>query len=161
MPDRAQHDRDQPWPFLAVSFRPMAATGDQIRRARQLAKLSQRQLAQAVGVGERSIGRIERGEAGDQPRVLAAIVDFLGLSDDPQDNDPDTTDISRLSDGQLLARRRLLDAEWERRYFAALDDLRALREDTTGGSTGPRRGLPATADLGPDPKRANRVQSNE
>lgn len=119
----------------------MAATGEQIRRARQLAKLSQRQLADAVGVGERSIGRIERGEAGKNPRVLAAIVEFLGLAADGESEDTVSADVSRMSDGQLLAQRRLIEAEWERRYFAALDALRELSDSTDNQ---PRRGLPVT-----------------
>ncbi len=130
----------------------MADIGERIKRARQLAKLSQRQLADAAGVGERSVGRIERGEAGKDPRVLSRLLDFLGLADDEEEDDETSFDVSRMSDGQLLAQRRLLEAEWERRYFAALDALREATDPTVA----PRRGLPVSPPATPSRTEAAR-----
>ncbi len=124
----------------------MSATGEQIRRARNLAKLSQQHLSDATGVSVRSIGRIERGERGekDDTATVAILRDYLGLSGDPDDINQQPEDVARLSDGQLLAQRRLLEAEWERRYFAAIAAVEERVGQHGNPNAAPRRGLPGT-----------------
>lgn len=142
----------------------MSATGDQIRRARRIASLSQQKLSEATGVSVRSIGRIERGERGDQDDTASVDIlrDFLGLSDNPEDTKQQPEDVARMSDGQLLAQRRLLEAEWERRYFAAVAAAEAAQPRPGKPGPAPRRGLPGSPPAVPDPgvaKRTKRLES--
>jgi transcriptional regulator with XRE-family HTH domain len=56
-----------------------AGLGHRIRRARERKRWSQRELAAAIGVGTRSVGRWERGEA--VPRnAIGALEHVLGIS---------------------------------------------------------------------------------
>lgn len=79
-------------PILALQYVPMSAIGDEIRRERRARGMSQEELAKATGTGQRTIGRLERGEAGAEPRTLERIQSYLrvgpykperGASDDP------------------------------------------------------------------------------
>ena len=52
--------------------------GARIRRARNLKRLSQQQLAAAVGASVRAVGNWERDQS--VPRNLAVVEEFLGVS---------------------------------------------------------------------------------
>lgn len=54
------------------------ALGLRIRRARERKRWTQERLAAEVGVGPRSIGRWERGEA--EPRWIGALEEALGVN---------------------------------------------------------------------------------
>lgn len=69
------------WPKEAIVFGAMATRGEKIRRARRAQKLTIKQLADAVGVGERTLGRMERDETTD-PRTAAVVEAHLGLDTD-------------------------------------------------------------------------------
>lgn len=76
-------------------------TGDQIRRARQRAGLSQAQLGARVGVSMRSIGNYERGETiprNKMPAIEDALADYL-----PGDAPGRGVDLREISDARLLA----------------------------------------------------------
>lgn len=56
-------------------IRSVTAFGDAVRRAREQAGLTQEQLADAVGVDRKTIGRWERGETTDpEPTQIRAII---------------------------------------------------------------------------------------
>ncbi len=63
---------------MAIHFGPMSATGDEIRKARQARGLSQAELAAEAKVGQRTVGRLERGES-EEPRKLGAVQRVLGI----------------------------------------------------------------------------------
>ena len=76
--------------------------GLRIRRARERKRWSQQELADALGVGSRSVGRWERGEA--VPRSsIGALEEVLGVN---LDTDPDEvefrTALARLRDNPIL-----------------------------------------------------------
>lgn len=89
----------------------MAVTdlGTRIRRARERKRWSQAQLAAALGVGTRTVGSWERGEA--EPRnAIGALEDVLGvdLTSDSQP-DPDREKLVSL-DIDPEVKRRLIEA---------------------------------------------------
>lgn len=92
------------WPIVAVESavmaQPDALDGEQIRRAREAKRMTQRQLAEALGVGVRTIGRWERDEA--IPRsALGAIREILNLTtgEDADGGPP----LRHASEAELLA----------------------------------------------------------
>jgi transcriptional regulator with XRE-family HTH domain len=75
--------------------------GDQIRARREARGWTQQQLAQEIGVGQRTVGNWERGETIPKNRLgrLRAVLD-----DEPDSGDPlrSATDVALLS--ELLRR---------------------------------------------------------
>jgi len=69
------------WPEMAVHSPPMTGRGDRVRRERLKRRMSQMQLRDATGVGLRTIGRIEAGEAENSPS-LEVLESFFGLNND-------------------------------------------------------------------------------
>lgn len=97
--------RVRQWPKVALVSTAMPTadlpTGEQIRRAREARRMTQEQLARELGVGTRSIGRWERGEA--VPRsALGAIRQLLDLEDNRDDAQAGPR-LADASDGELLA----------------------------------------------------------
>jgi len=76
-----RQDRSNGWPFMALHSRTVAGTepgqklsrGELLRRARNLRRISRRELAELTGVGARTIGRIETGNAGDNTRSTEVL----------------------------------------------------------------------------------------
>lgn len=68
----------------------------QIRRARKARGLSQKDLAEVVGVAERTVSAAEQGKA-VRPGNLYAIRTYLGLPDGDQERDPDSPREQKLS----------------------------------------------------------------
>lgn len=81
--------------------------GDVVRQARTARGLSQERLARLAGVSARTIGRIERGEDYDDPRMLPTVQRALGIGDS---QDPPLSKASAIElAGELV--RRLSEAE--------------------------------------------------
>lgn len=62
-------DRPPVWPIVAVHSATMSERGAAIRKARNKRRWSTKDLAEATGVSDRTIGRIERGEVTDSRRI--------------------------------------------------------------------------------------------
>jgi transcriptional regulator with XRE-family HTH domain len=78
------------WPMVAVYSGHMTTRGARIKRARQVRRMSQLALALATGVGQRTIGRIEKGERDDttDPEALdnlEKLESYLGITPDTDD----------------------------------------------------------------------------
>lgn len=131
MGNGAGQDRGPQWPKVAVGFGLMptsgAPTGDQIRRAREAQRMTQADLAAALGVGKRTIGRWERGES--VPRSSAgALMTVLAIP--TVDDRPEPTD-QYLDDDTIAAALRQAShlqvlAELARRIQAAQETGRDL-----------------------------------
>lgn len=80
MPAEVVQSGGSEWPTVAVCSSGMGTRGQRIKRERNRRRLSQMDLHKATGVGLRTIGRIEKGEAENAPSI-EALEDFLGLSD--------------------------------------------------------------------------------
>lgn len=81
------------WPIVAVESGHMTTRGERIKRARKLRGMRQLDLALATGVGQRTIGRIERGEREttddyDALENLQKLETYLGLTADTQGDMP-------------------------------------------------------------------------
>lgn len=74
-------------------------TGDEIRRARERAGLTQEQLGRLVGVSLRTIGNWERGATPISARQQARLQSALGLDAESDKGVP----LSEVSDVELLA----------------------------------------------------------
>lgn len=74
-------------------------TGDEIRRARERAGLTQEQLGRIVGVSLRTIGNWERGATPISARQQARLQSALGLDAESEKGVP----LSEVSDVELLA----------------------------------------------------------
>lgn len=74
---------DAQLPGIAIDSAGVTTRGERIRKARNLRrpKMSQLDLANATGVGMRTIGRIEAGEAENSPS-LDVLERFFGIVDD-------------------------------------------------------------------------------
>ncbi len=72
--ERAEFDRS----YRLASLQ--ADVGEQIRRAREHAELTQRQLAERMGTSQAAIARLEAGGVGATVTTLQRIADTLGLS---------------------------------------------------------------------------------
>lgn len=90
--------------------------GGRIKRARHLRRLSQEQLAAAVGVSVRTVGSWERDET--EPRNIPVIEEYLGASLASSDRaefvpaDDDEARIWAMNEPEEF-RRKLID--WKRR----------------------------------------------
>jgi transcriptional regulator with XRE-family HTH domain len=87
------------WPIVALDCPSVAITGQQIKRERRRRGMRQVDLAEAADVGQRTIGRIERGEVED-PRSLEAVAAVLGLL---------TPDVDDAREGKLLSDASMYD----------------------------------------------------
>lgn len=112
------------WPFVAVHSGTVDSRGQRILRARDLRRLSRRDVADATGVSERTIQRIEKDDVRNS-RALAVLESYLGLdeaqpvadTDLPKPRptlDPDTIEAA-IQQADFLA----LMAEIARRYARA------------------------------------------
>lgn len=61
------------WPLVALHCVVVTERGEALRRARDLRRLSRRQLAEITGVGARTIQRIEQGEASQSARSIEVL----------------------------------------------------------------------------------------
>lgn len=116
-------------------------TGDEIRRARERAGMTQEQLGAAVGVSLRTVGNWERGA--HVPRNRAAVVeDVLRGHVDSEAPPP----LRGVSDVELLA-------EVARRMARGQDREQAMGNAQHPAPIGPitARGLPAPEELEPGP----------
>jgi len=117
----------------------VAITGQQIRSERLMRKLTQQELAAAVGVSLRTIGRVERGEIEDS-RTADTIAGHLGLTPTVPD-DQASTDLTRVSVYSLLDEiaRRALKAEEVLRTVGAFAEgsLPTTAEEDPGYTAGP------------------------
>lgn len=84
--------------------------GRQIRQAREARGLTQEQLAQAIGVGMRTVGNWERGETVPKNR-LGMLLSFFGLDQAADSDDP----LRSASEITLLTELLRRAAERERR----------------------------------------------
>lgn len=97
---------------MAIECGPMSATGDEIRLARQARGLSQAELAAQADVGQRTVGRLERGES-EEPRKLGAVQKVLQIGPyaikpgqrESHDNDPPLSQATFSELMQALAAR--------------------------------------------------------
>jgi transcriptional regulator with XRE-family HTH domain len=80
--------------------------GTRIRNARELKGLSQEEVAEVVGGGQSTIGRIENGEFKRMPSVLPAIARLLELP--MEELDPDLAGIAPPAPGSLIPGAKLL-----------------------------------------------------
>lgn len=134
---------DRVWPICQIGSGTMPTTGDRIRRARTAAGLSQRELAVATGVGQRTIGRIETDQGGS-PRNIRRLQDHLGLHDEDARDAPgalaisDEPDLSTVGTTALLAEVAARLAAAERRGGPLVDGppIR-VRFKTADAPTGP------------------------
>ncbi|HLU75599.1 MAG TPA: helix-turn-helix transcriptional regulator [Nonomuraea sp.] len=112
MGGRAMTEVDAPsrgsvWPEMAVHSPLMTGRGARIRRERLRRRMSQMDLRDKTGVGLRTIGRIEAGEAENSPS-LEVLESFLGLTDDqlPRADEPSADEpggLESYSTTELLA----------------------------------------------------------
>ncbi len=79
---------------------PATPLGDLIRRQRELADLSMRQLADMVGISNPYLSQIERGLRAPSEQVLTALADSLQLS----------ADLLRGNTEDAAASRRVIEA---------------------------------------------------
>jgi transcriptional regulator with XRE-family HTH domain len=84
-------------------------TGPEIKAARERAKMTQPQLAAAVGVGKGTVSNWERGETVPKNR-MAAIEELFRDQQRKDDQDP----LRHVSDGELLAELTRRAAQRER-----------------------------------------------
>ncbi len=70
------------WPELAIPSPVMATRGQAIRKARLLRKLTIPELAGQLGIGARTLGRIERDEATSDSRTIDLVEAHLGLTEE-------------------------------------------------------------------------------
>ena len=77
-----------------------------LRELREQAGLTQQQLAQRIGVGQRQVSKIEHGDPGVRLGSLLAVVRVLGLTDKLLTNlDPYESDLGRASADRILPQR--------------------------------------------------------
>ena len=101
---------------------PATIRGLRIRRARERRRWSQQRLADELGVGIRTVGRWERGEA--EPRnAIGALDDVLGLNlDDSPPVDPREQELRDVLTG-VVPEKEI--GQWIARYRAQRDRRRA------------------------------------
>lgn len=76
--------------------------GKRIREARELKGISQEDVADVVGGGQSTIGRIESGDFKRLPSVLPAVVRLLGLT--LEELDPELAGIPAPGPGSIISR---------------------------------------------------------
>lgn len=81
MASTAPPDSGCEWPSVAVPSADMTTRGARIKRERNLRRMSQLDLHKATDVGQRTIGRIEAGEAENSPS-LDVLEAYFGIHDD-------------------------------------------------------------------------------
>lgn len=109
----------------------MASVGAQIRRARLLRRMTIKQLAEAAGVNEKTLGRIERDEVVSRstPRVL----EYLGLDVNQEETHPPARSRTEEAAGQpVTPGKRLLEEAtfpevWWRAYELWREQVGASR----------------------------------
>lgn len=72
---------DREWPTVAVHSGRMGTRGQRILRERTRRRMSRLDLRQATGVSERTISRIEKGEAEDSPSA-EFLEYYLGIGEE-------------------------------------------------------------------------------
>lgn len=98
--------------------------GQEIKTARQRARLSQKTLAARLGVGTNTVSNWETG-ATEPTKHLGALREILDM-----DPTSPVTDIRELADDELFRRAREVDWEIERRFYTRTPG------DRTPGGTG-------------------------
>jgi transcriptional regulator with XRE-family HTH domain len=93
------------------------AIGAELRRAREDAGLSARQLAIKLGVAHTTVGRWESGERGPRPTDVATVLTALGASNELRE---ELVELSRDSDGRHWVASGLPE---QQRQLAALLEL--------------------------------------
>jgi transcriptional regulator with XRE-family HTH domain len=95
--------------------KPRPSFGDALAKAREAAGLSQKQLADKLGISQRAVCWWEREPVALKPEQLAALADALGVSADELI-------------GRKAARHRGGPAGKARRAFEALNELSRARQ---------------------------------
>lgn len=135
-------DRATEWPFVAVDCATVTgmSRGEAIRRARRMRRWSIRQLAEASGVGERTIGRLERGEGNEDTALTIEALERALAPELRRIEEGDALDEADLDQGPgpglKVATTMELFAELAARYAALEAQIREV-----GGpipSDGPR-----------------------
>lgn len=89
------------WPCLAVHLGAVSESrGERIRQARQLRRMSQLDLAEATGIGHRTVRRVETGENAS-PRSLTILETYLELAPMPADDTQPDTPTERLDQATI------------------------------------------------------------
>lgn len=88
--------------------------GERIRRKRRLKGLSQQDVAEAVGISDRTVGRIELGQTAD-PITIDRVEEYLGLNEETPTRTTSPT-LDKASDAELAFEvyrrlKRLQDAD--------------------------------------------------
>lgn len=81
MPSIAPPDSGCEWPSVAVPSGDMTTRGSRIKRERERRRMTQLDLHKATEIGQRTIGRIEAGEAENSPS-LTVLESYFGIADD-------------------------------------------------------------------------------
>lgn len=76
------------WPKVAVDSAGMGVRGQRIKRARERMGMTQLDVHKATEVGQRTIGRIEAGEAENSPK-LEILEAFFGIGESATDGATD------------------------------------------------------------------------
>lgn len=77
----------------------MVTRGERIRHKRRVRGLSQQELGEAVGISDRTIGRIELGQTAD-PITIDRVEEYLGLSAETPTRTTSPT-LEKASDAEL------------------------------------------------------------
>lgn len=93
MPNIAPPDSGCEWPSVAVQSGDMSTRGARIKRERNLRRMSQLDLHKATDIGQRTIGRIEAGDAENSPS-LDILEAYFGIDDNSVTQVPITPDPS-------------------------------------------------------------------
>jgi DNA-binding XRE family transcriptional regulator len=96
----ASFSPDRVFVFPQFSSEGVTMTGDEIRTARQKARLTQAQLGKLVGVTGRTVGNWERGDT--MPQSTMALIQEV-LSEHMKESEPEGIQLQTASDAELLA----------------------------------------------------------
>lgn len=109
------------WTTSGVRSAPVTTRQDRIRREMKRRKITQADLAKALDVAPRTVGRVLTGER-DIPETLWLIEEHLGVPHteaEAAEADVPEADVERWSDALLYARLTQLVAESQRRLAEA------------------------------------------